>query len=223
MSILNQAKEEFNRSPIATISSGVGVLIAGTSLFIAWFSFHSESSATYPSVNNFISEGGMNVRNLLLIVAYFLAITFLTARIIRFVARKHSLAAFFTSVIAISLTNFSTVLMIYLAPPRAFSQSTFTSAHDLIFYGSGIIVLIFCGKAVLIDLLRNDDKDKEPNIMGGLFMALILLFTWGGFVWSGQTKLTNTLLPEITHPIPINQSSSGKSGSEINKSSSQNE
>lgn len=218
MSLLSSAKEEFNRSPITAISSGVGVIIAGVSLLLAWIQFQVPSISSNSMESTIKHELGINVSNLLLIIAYFLAITITTVIILRAIAKRHDLAAFFGSIPVLALTNFSTILIIYLAPPREFNQSAFTSAHDLIFYGAAAITIAFCGKAVMADLIsptikipkennQNDKVDDSP-ILGGFFFALIVMAVWGKLVFAGQVRLSTTLLPEITHPIKGSSSTS---------------
>lgn len=211
MSLVSAAKEEIARSPVAAISGGVGVLIAGISLILAWIQFQTPSIAGVPIASAARLSLGINVSNLLLLVAYFVAITSTTAIILRAVARKHDLAAFFASIPMLAFTNFSTILVIYLAPPREFKQSTFTSAHDLVFYGAATIVITFCGKAVMRDIISPankapkepspDEKTESSQVLGGLLLVVIVMAVWGKLVYAGQVRLTETLLPEVTHPI----------------------
>lgn len=211
MLILKSAKEEITRSPVAAISGAVGVLIASASLLLAWIQFQSPAIAntsTGPTVKH---EVGFNISNLLLVVAHFLSLTVTTAITLRAIARKHDLVAFFGSIPALALSNFSTIIIIYLAPPREFSQAAFTSAHDLVFYGATIITITFCGKAVARDIVspaskpqkdeNQNNKTENSQVLGGLILAVIVMVGWGKLIFAGQVRLTTTLLPEITHPI----------------------
>jgi len=210
MSILKSAKEEITRTPISAISAAAGVLIAGASLLLAWLQFQTPSVASTPIEPTIKHELELNVPNLLLVVAYFLSLTVTTAITLRAIARRHDLAAFFGSIPALAFTNFSTILIIYLAPPRDFSQAAFTSAHNLVFYGTTIIAITICGKAVARDIVlparpqKDDDRSKETEgsqLLGGLVLAIIVMMVWGKLIFAGQVGLTTTLLPEITHPI----------------------
>ena len=147
--------------------------------------------------------------------------------VLRAVARKHDLAAFFASIPVLALTNFSTILVIYLAPPRQFDQSAFTSAHDLVFYGAAAIVITFCGRAVMIDLINptanstakssSENKTENSQVLGGLFLVVIVMAVWGKLVFAGQVRLTKTLLPEITHPIEVVQQATEPQKSDSSK------
>ncbi len=213
MSIINSVKEEISRSPIASISGAVGVLIAGVSLLIAWIQFQAQSVAGSPTASVSGQSAGVNISNLLLLVAYFVAITATTAIILRAAARKHDLTAFFASIPVVALTNFSTILVVYLAPPRQFDQAAFTSAHDLVFYGAFAIVVTFCGSAVMRDLIAatsSVSSDASPSYTGvgsqpsgWLLFVIIVMVVWGKLVFAGQVRLTKTLLPEVTHPIEV--------------------
>lgn len=213
MPLLSSAKEEIIRSPVATIFAGVGLIIAAASLLLAWIQFQTPSIVS-SSIGSTANHGlGLNVTNLLLVIAYFLALTVTVVVMLRAIARKHDFAAFFGSIPVLALTNFSTILVLYLAPPREFNQSAFTSAHDLIFYGAAAIVIIFCGKAVMKDILSpvnkipkdSSEKEKEEysQILGGLFIVIVVMIVWGKLVFAGQVRLTTTLLPEITHPVQM--------------------
>ena len=153
------------------------------------------------------------VGNVFLLISYFLAVTIAVAVILRVIARNHDITALFASIPLVALTNFTVILFMYLAPPRPMTRQLFTSAHDLVFYASAAIIVAICGKAVLADLASTViSKKSEPEKrssndgMGLLFMALILLALWSWLVFAGQTRLTRTLLPEITHPVEVRSS-----------------
>lgn len=218
MSLVNSVRNELARSPVATISSAVGILLAGLSLLLAWSQYQSPTASSAVSSPFDRTAVEFNLANLLLVVSYFLAITVPIAFILRAVARKHDVAAFFASIPVVALANFSTIVVIYLVPPRQLSQNVFTSAHDLVFYASSAIVITFCGKAVLRDLVlldrdtvekENEVKDKESHVGAAFLLALIVLAVWGWLVFAGQTRLTRTLLPEITHPIEAKPAKTG--------------
>jgi hypothetical protein len=82
-----------------------------------------------------------------------------------------------------------------------------------VFYASAVIVIAFCGKAILIDIASNGNRktsESKTETAGGgsdsfgiLFGALIVLAIWSWLVFAGQTRLTRTLLPEVTHHIEV--------------------
>ena len=208
--------EEVKRSPIAAMSGVAGVVIAALSLGLAWFQFgrapHSAAPAT--AVTN-LPPTDVNLGNVFLVIAYFLSVTIVAALLLRAIGRKHDITAIFASIPLVALTNFSAILVIYLAPPRPLSPQLFTSAHDLVFYASAAIVIAFCGKAVLVDIVSTDGKmtsesetksSRTGGDLGFLLIVLILLAMWSWLVFAGQTRLTRTLLPEVTHPADVKQS-----------------
>lgn len=207
MSLKNSIAEEVRRTPVAALCGLAGVVIAALSLSLAW----SQVGSAVPSstiAGPTSPMGEISLRNLALIVAYFISITVASAVFLRAVARKYDVTAFFASIPLLALTNFTAILIIYLAPPRSHSAQLFASAHDLVFYASAAIVIAFCGKEVLASLssappvAKTDAEPKEHGSdgMGILFTALIILAVWSWLVFAGQTRLTRTLLPEITHP-----------------------
>ena len=98
----------------------------------------------------------------------------------------------------------------------------FVSAHDLVLYGSVAVMATICGRAVIIHLVVPDKKlprkrgkvepsesDENGDGLGYLVLTLFLIFAWGSMVSSGQARLTETLLPEMTHPIQAKASPGG--------------
>lgn len=220
MQFMQSIKDEILRSPLAAISSVVGVVIAILSLCLAWFQFLIASAAPTASPSGFVAtaSGEVVLGNVLLVIAYFLAATIPAALLIRAVARRYDIAAFLASVPLAALVNFSVVLVIYLAPPRLLSNELFMSAHDLVLYASGAIYITFCGNAVLRNIsIRSTSNGSDASSeaggrgdgLGVLFLALVLLVLWGWLVFGGQTRLTRTFLPEITHTAEIKSVKNG--------------
>ncbi|SFU81295.1 hypothetical protein SAMN05216350_105309 [Polaromonas sp. YR568] len=210
--IWKNALDEFKRSPIAAASGAVGVLVGALSLLLAWIQFQTAQLGTSSS-SGAVSSSVVDIKpaNLLLVIAFFLATTIACASVVRLLGRKHELAALFVSVPLAALTNFATMLVIYLAPPRVLSQELFTSANDLALYASAAIFMSFCGQAVLVDIAapsRPLEKDGESGVekknsdgIGVLFLGIILLIIWTSLVFAGQIRLSRTFLPEIAHPV----------------------
>lgn len=213
MSLKSSISDEIRRSPIATITGGAGVLVAALSLLLAWIQYRSNFSPATPLSNGINStQGEIYLGNLLLIVGYFLAITISTAFLIRALAKKHDISALVASVPLAALTNFSTLLLIYLAPPRELSPQLFSSAHDLLFYASAAAYVAFCGMPVVRDLAAPstppsisdaENKKESSDALVAFFIGFILLIIWCSLVSSGQKRLTQTLLPEVTHYTEI--------------------
>lgn len=219
MSLKSNITEELQRSPLAAISGAVGVVVAALSLVLAWVQYRvAPPSALSPAELN-SPPADILLGNVFLVVAYFLAVTVATALLIRAVARKHDIAALFASIPLVALTNFTVILAIYLAPPRPLSPQLFASAHDLVLYASVAIYIAFCGRSILLDLATTGKKknaepgseaqDGGPDGLAVLLIVLLLLAMWSWLVFAGQTRLTSTLLPEVTHLIEVKSSKSG--------------
>lgn len=220
MSLKSSIADEVKRSPVAAMSGAAGVVIAALSLGLAWIQYRSvppfappATAATSPPPTDVF------LGNVFLVVAYFLAVTIAASLLLHAIARKHDITALFASIPLVALTNFSAIFVIYLAPPRPLSPQLFVSAHDLVFYASAAIVIAFCGKAVLVEIAstggtKTAESETKSSSSGGegfgvLLIALILLAVWSWLVFAGQTRLTRTLLPEVTHPADVKPSKSG--------------
>jgi hypothetical protein len=228
MSLKENISDELKRTPVAAISGAAAVVIAALSLALAWIQHSGTSSSAAQVAETLRSTAEFSLGNVFLILAYFLAITVSVSLLIRSIARTHDITALFASVPLIALTNFSVILLIYIAPPRVLSQRLFASAHDLVFYASAAIVIAFCGHAVLKDLAstnssKEDKSDPKTSssssdAIGFLFAAFLLLAVWSWLVFAGQTRLTRTLLPDITH-LPDKTSSAVKPRSIVEQDS----
>ena len=212
MSILSSIRDELKRSPVAALSGAAGAVIAALSFALAWL----HSSAAPPKAPMPVAADSVPtdivLGNVFLAVAYFLAVTTAASLLLRAVARKHDLAAFFASIPLIALTNFSTILIVYIAPPRALSPQFFASAHDLVFYASVSVVVAICGKAALAEITSTgqsetvDSHGSTANALGSLAIASLVLLLWSGAVFAGQSRLSRTFLPEIAHSTNVQPS-----------------
>lgn len=220
MTLKTHIADELKKTPVASLSGAVGVVIATLSLLLALVQYRVGSSAlTQPAATSTPQATQLDLGNLFLVVAYFVATTVTAAIALRMVARTRDAIAIFGSIPLIALTNFSVILVIYLAPPRPLSAQLFFAAHDLVFYASAAIVIAFCGRAVLADIakLSTSQKTASPDKSAGsgseglgiLLIALLLLALWSWLVFAGQTRLTRTLLPEVTHPAEVKPPKSG--------------
>ena len=213
MSLKENMVDEYNRSPIATITGVSCAVFAVLGLLIAWNqSQGAVSPATTLKDNIDTTHDGIYMGNLILIISYFVALAISTAFLIRALARKHGIAAFTASIPIAALTNFSTLLIMYLAPPKELSQESFSSAHDLLLYASATVYVAFCGLPILRDIAISGTKEPEsttkeaPDGLTALFLCFIILAVWCHLVFSGQERLTKTLLPEVAHYVKSNPS-----------------
>ncbi|WP_146012991.1 MULTISPECIES: hypothetical protein [unclassified Pseudomonas] len=204
--------DEIKRAPIATLSILVGAIGGCLAFFFAGIQPNSQSPILSPALSGAVdSVGAVEIRNILMVMSFFLFSSFLGAGVVRFVAKKHEVASILLSVLIAAVTNFSTLFLVYLAPPRARSYQLFYAAHDNVFYASMVVYLTVCGAAVFKDIyhsIQPDLKDKssgddakEANGIGFLFVAAILIALWGWAVFAGQKRLTDTFLPDIAHYI----------------------
>ncbi len=207
MGLKQSIQEEYSRSPIATIAAVIGAAVGVITLMLSQIQFNSShiASNSVPEVLSVTSSQNM-VSNLFLAVAFFISIAFSGATLVRIVAAKHDIAALFLSVPLAALTNFFTILIIYLSPPRNIDTTLFASAHELTRYSIAVVYLIICAKAVLIDLTKtstkkdSDDKsDENSSALAAIVIALILLSVWSSAVSKGESLLVSTFLPEVTH------------------------
>ncbi|MFO1301376.1 MAG: hypothetical protein U1F17_13570 [Burkholderiaceae bacterium] len=220
MSLKDIVADELKRTPVAAISGAASVVVATVTLVIGWM----QNKATTPASPTGAAPAGslsgeLFTGNVFLLIAYFLAVTTAASLLLRMIARKHDITALFISVPLIALSNFSVLLLMYLAPPRPISAQLFASAHDLVFYASAAIVIVFCGRAVLADLISTattkstaadtESSSKGNEAVGFLLIALALLAFWSWLVFAGQKRLTQTLLPEVTHFVDTKAESKG--------------
>ena len=188
--MLVNISKEFNKSPIMVTSGVTCTFVALLSLLIAWLQFQGISIK--PSIipnSKKLLEVNIDVGNALLVIAFFISFTTSAAIFIRSISRKHEFAAFFISVILASITNFLTILIIYLTPPRPLNQELFRSASELIIYASIFIYLVFCAQAVLKEFLSPPDKqeedkpksenDENSHLWGSLIIVIILFCQFG--------------------------------------------
>lgn len=207
------AGDEIKRAPIATMSILVGAIGGCLTFFFAGIQPHSQLQILSPGLNGVDSLGTVEISNILMVMSFFLFASFLGAGIVRLVARKHETASILLSVLIASVTNFATLFLVYLAPPRARSEQLFNAAHDNIFYASMIVYLAVCGAAVFRDIYRsirpgpeekstNNDRQDTDGI-AFFFTTAILIALWGWAVFAGQKRLTDTFLPDIAHYVEI--------------------
>jgi hypothetical protein len=210
MSIVKKIIEEIDRSPVATISTAIGVLIATLSLGLA---LTQPQTITVTSPNYQAASSNtipFDIRNTLIVISYFISMTVAGATGIKILSKKHDVTAFFLSIPLAAVTNFTTIIVLLACPPREVTQELFSSAHDLIIYACASIYITLCGHAVLKDFYatgrktKNEKESKSEQSNDGdglssLISALIFLVIWGWLIFSGQTRLTQTLLPEVTH------------------------
>lgn len=198
--------EEFKRAPIATTAILVGAIGSILMFIFAGIQPHSEPKITSPNLNGSANGlGVIEVKNILMVISFFLFSSFLGAGLVRLIAKKHENASIVLSILIASLTNFLTIFFVFLAPPRTISEQLFHAAHNNVFYTSMLVYLTVCGSAVLKDiggaiLSKPDDKSSGDG-MAFLLVAGLLIAVWGWAVFAAQKQLTEAFLPDIAHYV----------------------
>ncbi|OCW20930.1 hypothetical protein C9382_11760 [Pseudomonas aylmerensis] len=198
--------DEFKRAPIATTAILVGAIGSVLMFIFAGTQPHSESKITSPILNGSANGVGViEVKNILMVISFFLFSSFLGAGIVRLIAKKYENASIVLSILIASFTNFLTIFFVFLAPPRAVSEQLFHAAHNNVFYTSMLVYLTVCGSAVFKDIGRTMLSEPEDKSSGGgmafLLVAGLLIAIWGWAVFAAQKRLTETFLPDIAHYI----------------------
>jgi len=96
MSIVKKIIEEIDRSPVATISTAIGVLIATLSLGLA---LTQPQTITVTSPNYQAASSNtipFDIRNTLIVISYFISMTVAGATGIKILSKKHDVTAFFS-------------------------------------------------------------------------------------------------------------------------------
>jgi len=201
--MLVNIKKELSNSPVSTLSALVSAVIAEFALYLAWLQFSSGNTAQSNVAANVVKGTlDVNVGNILIAVAFFVSLTIFCAVLTRYVGRWHGLGATFFSVALASITNFLTMVVIYLSPPRAIDNELFINANDLVLYSSLVFYLTFCGQAVLKDIFTPETEgSSEPNGQSILIATILLIVVWCKCVFVGQVLLSETFLPRVAHPI----------------------
>jgi hypothetical protein len=205
MSLKEYASEEFKRSPVTVIATVIGVIVAVFGLLLAWLQFNGQPSIPVAdSPGAVLQTNRLNLSNLALAIAFFLAATFASASMIRMLARVHDFAALFISVPSAVLSAFISLVVLYLAPPKVMNEAAFTVAVDTVFYGTVLIYFAINGLPVIKDLAVSTKSTKsvaeaptgKGSTDGGAILLLIvfLMIIWGNFVSSGLSKLVKMFL-----------------------------
>lgn len=206
--MIESVANEMKKSPVATFTSVVGLVIAACSLYLSYSGY--EFNLPEYGLGS-VSDGGnigiISVANILLVIAFYIPSSIFVATLTRLLAKKHALLAVFLSVLLAVLLNFFAILIIYLSPPRHLSRELFSSAHEVLFYSTVIVFIAVCGAAVLrvITVTSTGDVDDErnaiSNVYGTIIIVMLVLSVWASIVYKGQVLMTTTFLPDITHPV----------------------
>lgn len=142
------SKKEFIKSPIATICAIINLLIVVSNILLAVNNSQKIEAQVYSKASE-NTEIYFSITNLCSLISYFFAMIFIVFFVIRLISNKNFLAAFFASLIIISLVNFSTIVMVMKIPPLSIHKIIFNSVHDLVFYASVASIVLFLGNLFL--------------------------------------------------------------------------
>lgn len=227
MALIENAKSEFQKSPIVVSSTVGGFIVA---LIMLSFALNSPSPVT--EINNIQSSGiFFSLKNLLLCLAYYIFISISCASLIRIFSKYYDFTATLLSIPVAVIINFSTYISINLIPPTLFSKTQLLQISELLYWSTLILFVAICGKAVVQSLINtptdnsrvasegskkeNNTGSNEDNIKedentnkptGDGIGSILLLFFFGLFIWGkmvsyGQDTLIYSLLPETWQPI----------------------
>lgn len=215
MTLLNNAKNEFQKSPIV-VTCTVGGLIVATSMLL--FAINSPSSTTQLSEVG-TSKVFFSLKNFLFCLAYYIFISLSAVSLTRLFSKYHNFTATVLSVPVAVMINFSTYIAVNLLPPTLFSKSQLLQISDLIYWCTLVLFVAFYGKSMMriiigtpnenkkVDLELHEEEGVNVNesdgntVAGILFIFFICLFIWGKMVSYGQDTLISSLLPEIWQPV----------------------
>lgn len=197
MTFAQSADEEFKKAPITVICTVSGQVIALLALLVAWLQYTgSPASATTQSP---AVAAPFHLGNLMLSLAFLLAMSLSLAVVIHLLARIHWFAALLLSVPTAVLAGFGTMVMLHLVPPRVLTASSSELLADVVFYVVAFIFIAINGMPVMRDLVKIDANDQQElgrtgNAVGALGIAFLLLLVWTAVVKAGIGKLVQAFL-----------------------------
>jgi hypothetical protein len=181
MTFAQSAADEFKKAPITVICTISGQVIALLALLVAWLQYTgSPASATTQSP---AVAAPFHLGNLMLSLAFLLAMSLSLAVVIQLLARIHWFAALLLSVPTAVLAGFGTMVMLHLVPPRVLTASSSEFLTDVVFYGVAFIFIAINGMPVMRDLVKTDPNDQQEfgrtgNAVGAL--ASHFYCSWSG-------------------------------------------
>jgi hypothetical protein len=203
MTLKEYAVDEFKRSPITLLLTGVSVIVAVAGVFLAWLQYSGASPILPSGTVSTLQTNRLNLSNLGLAISFFLAVTFIFASLTRMLAKVHGFAALLLSVPSAVLSSFSTLVVLYFAPVRMMTPEAHASLLDIVFYGTAIGFIAINGRPVLIGVLDTPRKKDESgneiskDSLDGvalIFASIIFVSIWGSAVSSGLTRMVKTFL-----------------------------
>ena len=192
MGIIGNAVEEAKQNPITVTTAVAMLLVTVVTSLPAWF---APTIREIPaSISHNTSTESFSLRNLSIVLSFFLASNFSAALMLRFLSRLNSFMAAILSVPGIVLVAFSSLVGLNLIPPKLLSGSQHTAVADSVFYGSIFIFISVNGLPVLRSIIEpwklpdNSDESKRDSFYN--ILAILLTFgIWGLIVKNGLDRL----------------------------------
>ncbi len=206
MSLRENVVEELRRSPLTLTLTVIGLVIAALASIPAWLPYISQASAPTTSSSVTATPDSLNLRNLSILISFFLASTFSAASLIRLTAHLHSFAAFVLSIPAAVLTSFFSLVILNSVPLKAMNETEYAAAIDSVLYGTVAIFVAVNGLSVLrglfLDSSPSTSKMNESSSstnsgtegVAFLLLSLLLLVIWSNLVSTGLSKLVTAFL-----------------------------
>lgn len=197
-------KAEFDRAPVATVFTPVGVLVGIAGIVVAWLLTQPVGAAASRVGGATISSGARpavpDASAALLIIGVFLALTPAMASVCRFFYAVNRYAAVPLSIVVASLSIFLSRLNANLLGYGALPSERVASLDDLLFYGTVTVFLAVAGGQPLLDFIRQGAPKKGEEItsdyaIGTFGLTALTVLLWGWLVGWTQRHLWAALLP----------------------------
>jgi hypothetical protein len=194
MSLIENAKKEFEKSPVAVITGASSAVLTVVSLLAAYIQSKTSANSIPPTAGSIPAQ--LEVANLLLICAFFLSSTLTFAWVVSLLARTHKFAALILSLIVAVFSAFGTLLVLHLIPPRPLNPNAVSLAQDLTLWGTYVIFMALNGLSLLRELAGPNPKPSKEgsDALSWFFAVAIVLIIWTQIVSGGVSKLVAVFL-----------------------------
>lgn len=186
------------------ISVGVASLIFG---IITWLLSQLQANSSSQVTDSGNLSAAFSISNMMVSMAFFLFVTTFASTLSRLSAKINGFFAFFISIILATLSMFLSYIFLNLNPPKILDSVSLHNLNNILFYATMVLFTAICGKSFGAFMARptsnmeNDSETSDKEIMGGVLLALFVLYLWGQMVDYGQNTLIKSFLPENWQPI----------------------
>ena len=204
MTLRDNIRAEFDRTPLTVMATVTGVVVATLALLVGWLQNTGQPVSPVVGPVGTSASGEIQLSNLLVVIAFFLAASFSIASLVRMIERAHRFAAMVLSVPAAVAVGFMTLLVFKLSPPRPLTDDLLQVAQDVVFWGTLFVFVAIGGASTARDFtepkarpspdIPTSGEKSQQDGLGILFGLLIMLAIWGSLVSTGLAKLTKLFL-----------------------------